>query len=125
MKAAQPMSDKIRETIALKAYYLWEAEGRPEGKEAEHWAQAEAEILGRKAPKKAVANKTAAKPLAAEAAAPALEATSAPLAKPETPAKKAPAKKASAAKTVKKADGAAKPAAKKTAKPKSGKGERA
>jgi|HubBroStandDraft_6_1064221.scaffolds.fasta_scaffold753448_2 hypothetical protein len=31
---------KIRE----RAYAIWEEEGRPEGKETEHWLRAEAEI---------------------------------------------------------------------------------
>jgi DUF2934 family protein len=30
--------------IAQRAYALWEKAGRPQGKETEHWLQAEAEI---------------------------------------------------------------------------------
>jgi hypothetical protein len=30
--------------IAQRAYQLWEKEGRPKGKETEHWLRAEAEI---------------------------------------------------------------------------------
>ena len=32
------------EEIAARAYQLYEDEGRPEGKEAEHWARAEAAL---------------------------------------------------------------------------------
>ena len=34
--------NRIRE----RAYYFWEADGRPEGREQEHWEQAEA-IVGK------------------------------------------------------------------------------
>jgi hypothetical protein len=30
--------------IRERAYAIWEAEGRPEGKEVEHWLRAEAEV---------------------------------------------------------------------------------
>lgn len=30
--------------IATRAYQLWEAEGRPNGRDTEHWKKAEAEI---------------------------------------------------------------------------------
>lgn len=33
------------EKIRRRAYQLWEAEGRPDGRHAEHWAQAEREVL--------------------------------------------------------------------------------
>jgi hypothetical protein len=33
-----------KEQIAALAYALWEAEGRPEGRAAEHWLKAEAQI---------------------------------------------------------------------------------
>jgi hypothetical protein len=32
------------DTIARKAYQIWEAAGRPNGRELEHWLQAEAEL---------------------------------------------------------------------------------
>jgi len=32
------------EAIAQRAYELWEIAGKPEGKETEHWLQAEAEV---------------------------------------------------------------------------------
>ncbi|MGG7600359.1 DUF2934 domain-containing protein [Pseudomonas sp. B21-023] len=48
------------------AYQIWESEGKPEGREAEHWDKArklaEAEALAPKAPPR---KKTAAKPKAA------------------------------------------------------------
>lgn len=34
------------ERIRKRAYELWETEGRPEGKENDHWVQATTEILG-------------------------------------------------------------------------------
>ena len=36
-----------QEEIRLRAHQIWEAEGRPDGKEAEHWARAEQELSGR------------------------------------------------------------------------------
>jgi len=38
------MKDK-REEIAVKAYEIWEREGRPENKAREHWLRAEQEVL--------------------------------------------------------------------------------
>jgi hypothetical protein len=35
---------KLNEMIRDRAYYLWEAKGRPEGKDMEIWIQAEREI---------------------------------------------------------------------------------
>lgn len=32
------------ERIQIRAYEIWEAAGRPAGKEAEHWQQAQAEL---------------------------------------------------------------------------------
>jgi hypothetical protein len=40
------MSDDRKERIRQRAYEIWEALGRPEGGQQEHWTQAEAEILG-------------------------------------------------------------------------------
>lgn len=36
-----------REAIARRAHELWEKEGRPEGKEQEHWYLAEKELMNR------------------------------------------------------------------------------
>ncbi|WP_142848886.1 DUF2934 domain-containing protein [Telmatospirillum sp. J64-1] len=66
----------INEMIRDRAYQIWEAEGRPEGRDIEHWARAEAEIrAGQKAEvtaeaAPAPAKKTARKPAARKAAAP-------------------------------------------------------
>lgn len=38
-----PTSDYL-EKIRRRAYQLWEQEGRPEGRELAHWAQAEHEL---------------------------------------------------------------------------------
>ncbi len=50
------MSD-INEEIAVAAYYIWEAEGRPDGRADEHWAMACARIMP---VKKTVAKKASA-----------------------------------------------------------------
>ena len=38
------MKHSGHEEIAARAYQIWEAEGRPEGKAEQHWARAEQEI---------------------------------------------------------------------------------
>ena len=38
-----------RVEIAKRAYSIWEAEGRPDGRDIDHWLRAEAEIDGRDA----------------------------------------------------------------------------
>jgi len=86
--------DRIRK----RAHELWELEGRPHGKEREHWEQAERELGGSDQPaaagstaKKAV--KSAGKPAAAGKAG---GAKKSPADKPaaKSPAGKAPGKKA-------------------------------
>lgn len=37
----EPSEDAIR----LRSYQIWEREGRPDGRSAEHWAQAKAELV--------------------------------------------------------------------------------
>jgi hypothetical protein len=37
----QPREQAVRE----RAYQIWEAEGRPDGKELDHWLRAEAEVI--------------------------------------------------------------------------------
>jgi hypothetical protein len=32
--------DKIKQRIALRAYHLWESEGRPHGQDQDHWERA-------------------------------------------------------------------------------------
>lgn len=39
-------TDDIQERIRRRAHELWESEGHPQGRDADHWAQAEAEIRG-------------------------------------------------------------------------------
>lgn len=38
------MNTAIEERIRSRAYELWEAEGRPEGREVDHWLQAAQEV---------------------------------------------------------------------------------
>ena len=38
------MADEYRNRVAQRAYALWEREGRPEGREHHHWAEAERQI---------------------------------------------------------------------------------
>jgi hypothetical protein len=70
------------EKIRAKAHELWLAEGKPEGKEMEHWKQAKAAIEG--SAKKAPAAKKAAMPKAKTEKAPA----AAKMAKPQAAPKK-------------------------------------
>ncbi len=41
--AASPSCEAAHEEIALSAYSIWDQEGRPEGRDVEHWLQAEAQ----------------------------------------------------------------------------------
>lgn len=45
--------------ISLRAYQIWEAEGKPAGKDFEHWLRAEAELAGDAATKKSAVGKKA------------------------------------------------------------------
>jgi len=45
--------------ISLRAYHIWEAEGKPAGKDFDHWLRAEAELAGAAAEKKPPAAKKA------------------------------------------------------------------
>ena len=40
------VADDRRAQIAKRAYELWEAEGRPVGRDMIHWLRAEAEVSG-------------------------------------------------------------------------------
>ncbi len=82
--------------IEQAAYRIWEEEGRPEGRDLDHWLQAEAQAGGAKAPAiKAEKPKAAAKPKAEKVKADKPKA--APKAKAVTPkAAKAPAAAAKA-----------------------------
>ncbi len=63
------MADNRDELLRARAYALWEEEGQPHGRDADHWAAAEAELFG-----------DAAKSTAAP------EATARPARKPRAPA---------------------------------------
>lgn len=38
------MNPKHRERVAARAYEIWEKEGRPDNKDAEHWQRAEQDV---------------------------------------------------------------------------------
>ena len=40
-----PIDEQVRARIRQRAQELWEADGRPEGRELQHWLEAEREIL--------------------------------------------------------------------------------
>ena len=42
---ADAMDPELRRMIEERAYALWEANGRPEGRALDHWLQAEQEIV--------------------------------------------------------------------------------
>lgn len=77
------MSDDKQDRIRQRAHAIWEGQGRPEGQDREHWAQATREIEAEETAKKKPAAKSAPK-------------VKAPAAK--TPAAKKPAGKAKSAK---------------------------
>ena len=52
-----PTSD-VQYQISQRAYEIWEEEGRPDGREAEHWRRAESEILGKAGSEKKTGKKT-------------------------------------------------------------------
>lgn len=39
------MDEELERTIRERAYVLWEADGRPEGRDMDYWRQAEQELL--------------------------------------------------------------------------------
>lgn len=43
--------------IGLRAYHIWEAEGKPAGKDFDHWLRAEAELAGAASAKRSEAAK--------------------------------------------------------------------
>lgn len=113
MTTARPISENTRREIQVRAYQIWEREGRPQGREYQHWLMAETEILGAMPPTKAARDpgSTAKSKTAESAAKTAAEATAAvkSTAKSRKAATAAPAEKPKAEK------------AKKAAKPKTGK----
>ena len=44
MRPEKPPYDPTDEDIAECAYFIWESEGHPIGKEAEHWREAETQL---------------------------------------------------------------------------------
>ncbi len=106
MKTKKSISDDIRAAIELRAYYIWEREGRPEGRGAEHWVLAEAEITseltGKKAAAATIPEPPASKPAAVKKA-PAAKAAEKMAATPAKPsaAVEAPVKAVKAVKTKK------------------------
>ncbi len=103
MKAKTPVSDDIRRQIALRAYYIWEREGHPDGRQQAHWALAEAEILSERPVKQAAASLPVAKKSAAAKKPAAKKVTNgaAKSAKPEPVKPDAPVKAVAAANAVK------------------------
>lgn len=51
-----------KEEVQQRSYLIWESEGRPGGRELDHWLQAEAELAKEQAESNAVAAPAAAKP---------------------------------------------------------------
>ena len=45
--SAREMLNPPHSEIALRAYQIWEAEGRPPGSAVRHWLEAEAELAAR------------------------------------------------------------------------------
>jgi len=45
-KPAPSTEEAVRRQIEVRAYLIWERDGRPQGRHAEHWALAEKEIFG-------------------------------------------------------------------------------
>ncbi|BAK65710.1 hypothetical protein SLG_10350 [Sphingobium sp. SYK-6] len=83
------MSEDRDQTIKDRAYAIWEAEGRPDGRSQDHWLRAEQELDGDAAP-----SFDAAQQAVAEQPEPSPEASEATPAAPRRagrPKKKAPA----------------------------------
>lgn len=113
-------TDDILERIRRRAHELWESEGRPHGRDSDHWTQAEAEIRGAGAlePTEKTAGsrkKTATSKAAGKSTRAAAESLSEVASTPAESAKSDPAKPAKAKPAAKaKAEDAPKAAAGKT-----------
>jgi hypothetical protein len=46
LEAAKPKATPTRDDIAMRAYEIYVARGKADGRETEDWAQAERELLG-------------------------------------------------------------------------------
>jgi hypothetical protein len=44
--AEQVARDPVDEAIRRRAYEIWESEGRPDGRDREHWSRAQSEVGG-------------------------------------------------------------------------------
>ena len=91
----------LEETVRIGAYYLWEQDGRPFGREIEHWTASE-EAISREMTAAPAAEEVIAAP-APVAPAPFKAAAPAPAmlaAKPKAKAKAAPSKKVAAKRMV-------------------------
>jgi len=44
------MGEIPEETIRMRAYHIWEREGRPDGRELEHWIRAQIELTAEVVP---------------------------------------------------------------------------
>lgn len=96
------MSVTDYEKIRLRAFQIWEAEGRPEGRDMEHWVRAENELsmmpVSKRTPSSPSTKVTAspsvvAKKPAPAKAAPKVVAKAAPKAAPKAAVKAAPIKR--------------------------------
>jgi hypothetical protein len=47
--------------IETRSYFIWEHEGRPQGRDWEHWLRAEAEVIAEETALKAIPARTVAK----------------------------------------------------------------
>jgi hypothetical protein len=48
IQSSPQSTEDVAELVRRRAYEIYEASGRPHGRDREHWLQAEAEIIGRK-----------------------------------------------------------------------------
>ena len=64
-KTPEQTTESLRKIIEARAYELWERDGRPNGRHAAHWLEAEAEILNLAPIPKPASKKAKAAPKAA------------------------------------------------------------
>ena len=65
-RQAKADTEAVRARTAARAYAIWESEGRPHGRDTEHWLRAENELRTKATPAKQFARKAAAKTPAAK-----------------------------------------------------------
>lgn len=102
------MDKDVEDRIRTRAYLIWMEEGQPHGRDAEHWARAEAEVAatGGAKPKRTGTRRASPKTATAEAK---------PAAAPKARKPRASTAKADAGAGTKTADGTEKAAPKRTA----------